>query len=173
MRFLEQAFLVWFQPDQAFRQLRGNELRRAGGVWLAATAPFMLLAAAKASIGAALAAWAAWTGFWLLSACLIHAVALRRFSRPLLGNWLLFSAYAHLPVWVVTPFAAVGPGGFLLALLVGLGWVLCLEGRAVQRLYNRPALFSFGAVLLPRLLPLAAIAFAFGVLVSAVVSFLV
>ena len=69
----------------------------------------------------ALAMWGLWTAGWLVSACLIHALALRRFSRPLLRDWLLLSAWAHLPVWVMTPFAAVGPKAAALALV---GWPL-------------------------------------------------
>ncbi len=170
MQFFSVAFLVWFYPEQAFRRLRGRRLYPVAFVWFAATAPLMLLAAAKTAVVPVLVVWLMWTVFWLFSACLIHALALRRFGRPLLRDWLLFSAWAHLPVWVMTPFAALGPKARGLALLGALAWVLLLEGQAVKMLYNRSNLFSFGAVLLPRLMPVAAGIFLLGALVGALVS---
>ena len=173
MQFFELAFLVWFYPEQAFRRLRGFGRYPVALVWLAATAPLMLLAAGKTAVVPALALRGLWTAGWLVSACLIHALALRRFSRPLLRGWRLLSAWAHLPVWVMTPFAAVGPKAAALALLGALAWVLLLEGQAVKLLYNRTGSFALGAVLLPRLLPLAAGLFALGALLAALVSLFV
>ena len=172
MQFFEQAFLVWFQPEDAFRVLRRHTARSVATVWLAATLPLMLLVMAKSALWLALSLWAVWTGTWLLSACLVHAVALRRFSRSSLGDWLQLSAYAHLPFWVVTPFAALGAKGFLAALFVGFAWVMLLEGKAAARLYHRSPRFSLLVVLLPLLLPAGAVVIAFGAMAGALVSLL-
>lgn len=172
MQFFEQAFLVWFQPEDAFRVLRRHTAKSVTAVWLAVTLPFTLLVLAKSAFWLALSVWTVWTGAWLLAACLIHAVALRRFSRSSLGDWLHFSAYAHLPFWVITPFAALGAKGFLAALFVGFAWTILLEGKAVARLYHRPLHFSLLTVLLPLLLPAGAVLLVFGAMAGALVSLL-
>ena len=172
MHFFEQAYLVWFQPEDAFRVLRRHSVQGVGAIWLAATLPFMLLTAAKSAVWLAVVLWTAWTGAWLLAACLVHALASRRFSRPALRDWLQLSAYAHLPFWVVTPFAALGAGNFLTAILVGFAWVMLLEGKAAARLYNRPLRFSFMLVSLPLLLPTGAVLLAFGAMAGALISLL-
>lgn len=172
MSFFEQAFCVWFHPADAFRRLCRHSNRQFGLVWLAATFPLILLIAAKSAVWAAIALWCAWGVGWLLSALFVHAMALRRFSRPLLRDWLYVSAYAHLPVWVITPFAALGKAGFLAAALIGLIWVLWLEGKALSRLYNRPFSFAMKLAVLPMAAPFIVLFAALGIMAGAMLSFL-
>ena len=172
MGFFEQTFCVWFHPTDAVRRLCRHSARQFGLVWLAATFPLILLIAAKSAVWVAIALWGVWGACWLLSALFIHALAPRRFSRPQLRDWLCVSAYAHLPVWVITPFAALGKAGFATAVLVGLAWVLWLEGKALSRLYNRSFHVAMKLTLLPLAAPVVALMAAFGIMAGAVLSFL-
>ena len=172
MNFFEQAFCVWFHPADVFRRVCRHSDRQFGLVWLAATFPLILLIAAKSAVWVAFALWCAWGACWLLSALFVHAMALRRFSRPTLRDWLYVSAYAHLPVWVITPFAALGKAGFLAAALVGLIWVLWLEGKALSRLYNRPFPFAMRLTVLPLAAPFVVLFAAFGIMAGVMLSFL-
>ena len=72
----------------------------------------------------------------------------------------------------ITPFAALGKAGFATAVLVGLAWVLWLEGKALSRLYNRSFHVAMKLTLLPLAAPVVVLMAAFGIMAGAVLSFL-